>query len=265
MGLGRATWIRIGLGKWCDNASFRITHYPKYADGETFGITFYPKFPKLGRLSYHPTIPLAITAIGVGAYLVWRHWGTIKAAFVAAWSWFKGMKNQFFAAGGELINGLVAGISSKLAAARDTVVALGNNIKGWFKSALGINSPSRVFMGFGDNIAQGAALGIQRTGPAAARAAAVMAGATLAASVAAASPMQNRLQQSVQAAASSSGATAKAQSGGAMTVHFSPQITLQGDGGSSISAQLEKATRLSFAEFEELMRRYDRDRNRRAN
>ncbi|EOK2043861.1 phage tail protein, partial [Escherichia coli] len=33
---------------------------------------------------------------------------------------------------------------------------------------LGIHSPSRVFMGFGDNIAQGAAIGLQRTTPLAA-------------------------------------------------------------------------------------------------
>jgi hypothetical protein len=44
----------------------------------------------------------------------------------------------------------------------------GDSVGGWFKEKLGIHSPSRVFMGFGDNIAQGAAIGLQRTTPLAA-------------------------------------------------------------------------------------------------
>ena len=124
----------------------------------------------LGRAMLMNPIGLAVTAVGVAAYMVWKHWGTIKAAFVSAWGWLKGVKSQFFAAGSELINGLVEGVSAKLASARDTVVALGTSIKGWFKSALGINSPSRVFMGYGDNIVEGAVIGIQRSTPMAAQA-----------------------------------------------------------------------------------------------
>ena len=60
------------------------------------------------------------------------------------------------------------GIGNKLAAAKDTIVNFGNSISGWFKETLGIHSPSRVFMGFGDNIGQGAAIGLQRTTPLAA-------------------------------------------------------------------------------------------------
>ena len=45
---------------------------------------------------------------------------------------------------------------------------MGDSVGGWFKEKLGIHSPSRVFMGFGDNIAQGAAIGLQRTTPLAA-------------------------------------------------------------------------------------------------
>ncbi|GKT21651.1 phage tail tape measure protein [Acidovorax sp. SUPP3334] len=135
----------------------------------------------LGRAMLMNPIGLAITAVGVAAYLVWKHWDTIKGAFIAAWGWLRGVKDQFFAAGGELINGLVAGVGSKLSAARETIVALGGDIKGWFKSALGINSPSRVFMDYGDNIVQGAAIGIQRTSPMAAKAVTGMAMAAVAA------------------------------------------------------------------------------------
>ena len=45
---------------------------------------------------------------------------------------------------------------------------MGDSVGGWFKEKLGIHSPSRVFIGFGDNIAQGAAIGLQRTTPQAA-------------------------------------------------------------------------------------------------
>lgn len=129
----------------------------------------------LGRAMLMNPIGLLITAIGIGAYLVWKHWSTVKAAVLAGWNWLKGVKDQFFNAGGELINGLVNGITSKLSAAKNAVVGFGSDIKNWFTSTLGIKSPSRVFMGFGDNIAEGAALGIGRSAALAGKAAAGMA------------------------------------------------------------------------------------------
>ncbi|MEM5527174.1 hypothetical protein, partial [Enterobacter hormaechei] len=45
---------------------------------------------------------------------------------------------------------------------KTTVTNMGDSVGGWFKEKLGIHSPSRVFMGFGDNIAQGAVLWIGR-------------------------------------------------------------------------------------------------------
>ncbi|XLV70718.1 hypothetical protein ACKZDW_00630 (plasmid) [Ralstonia syzygii subsp. celebesensis] len=117
----------------------------------------------LGRALLLNPIGLAVTAIGVAAYLVWKNWDKIKAAVLVGWNWLKGLKNQFFTAGADIINGLVNGVTSKLASARDSVVAFGSSIKSWFANTLGIKSPSRVFMGFGDNIAQGAAIGIGRS------------------------------------------------------------------------------------------------------
>ena len=55
-----------------------------------------------------------------------------------------------------LITGLVDGIGNQLTAAKETIVNFGSSVSSWFKETLGINSPSRVFMGFGDNIVQGA-------------------------------------------------------------------------------------------------------------
>ncbi|MFN3437790.1 MAG: phage tail tape measure protein [Acidovorax sp.] len=228
----------------------------------------------LGRAMLMNPIGLAITAVGVAAYLVWKHWGTIKAAFVAAWGWLKGLKNQFFTAGSELINGLIAGVSAKLAAARDTVMALGSSIKGWFKSALGINSPSRVFMGYGDNIVQGAAIGIQRTSPMAAKAvtgmalAAAAAGAHAAPVALPAGGAQAKAQQVLAARAAASRASQPQGGpgggpGAGVVIHFSPTITVPG--GPGAKAAVTEALQLSLPELERLIERVQAQKQRRSN
>lgn len=49
---------------------------------------------------------------------------------------------------------------------------------------------------------------------------------------------------------------------GAMTISFSPVIHIQGQAGQSVADQVHDAVRLSFAEFERLMRRYEAERRR---
>lgn len=203
----------------------------------------------LGRALMLNPIGLVITAIGIAAFLVWKHWDKVKAAVLAGWSWLKGLKDRFFSAGADLINGLVGGITSKLSAARDTIIGFGRGIKEWFTSTLGIKSPSRVFMGFGDNIAEGAALGIQRSGPLASRAAAALAGATA-------------------AAAQGGGATGgrlggSAGASGGMVIHFNPSITVQG--GGDVKGAVMEAAQLSLAELERMIRRVVGQQERRAN
>lgn len=160
----------------------------------------------MGRALLMNPIGLLITGIAVGAYLIYRYWGPISNWFRARWSdiktafsggiggvskliinWsplglfykvFAGvmkyfgidMPNKFTEFGGNIINGLVNGIRNRWEAAKASVSELGSNISGWFADKLGIHSPSRVFMGFGDNIVQGAAIGISRTTPLAAQA-----------------------------------------------------------------------------------------------
>lgn len=62
--------------------------------------------------------------------------------------------------GGMIISGLVSGIGNALDAAKESVIAVGTSIKTWFTETLGIQSPSRVFIGYGANISEGAAIGI---------------------------------------------------------------------------------------------------------
>ncbi|WP_258575946.1 phage tail tape measure protein [Candidatus Pantoea persica] len=156
----------------------------------------------LGRTLMFTPIGLAITAIAAGAYLIVRYWTPISALFNARWAevkqafsggmadvgvlilnWspvglfykaFAGVMGYFHVelpahftdAGCQLIDGLVNGIKSRLTAAKETIVHFGDSVSGWFKETLGIHSPSTVFAGLGDNIVQGAVLGITRTTPA---------------------------------------------------------------------------------------------------
>lgn len=240
----------------------------------------------LGRALLMNPIGLIITGIALGAYLIYRYWSPIKRFFLGLWgevktafaggiggvarlilNWsplglfyraFAGVMRYFGVSlpknftdfGSMLIDGLVGGIKAKLTAARDSIVSFGNSIKGWFTSTLGIKSPSRVFMGFGDNIAEGAAIGIQRTGPLASRAAAAMANAT-------ATAAQGGGGRGGRAAGG------MAAAGAGMVIHFSPSITVQG--GGDVKGAVMEAAQLSMAELERLIRRLMDQQQRRSN
>lgn len=206
----------------------------------------------LGRALLLNPIGLVVTGIGIAAYLVWKHWGTVRAAALAGWKWLVGLKDRFFAAGGDLINGLVGGITAKLGAARGAIVSLGTDIKSWFQQTLGIHSPSRVFMGFGDNIAQGAALGIGRSSHLASGAATNMARRTAAAGLV--DQVRNN---------GYSGRAAGAGAGAGLVVHFSPTIKIDG-GGADIRAQVQEALKMSLHDLERLMKRVQEQQLRRS-
>lgn len=245
----------------------------------------------LGRALLMNPIGLAITGIALGAYLIYRNWdklkpwfqglwGEIKAAFAGGiggvaklilnWSplglfykafagvmkWFGiDLPKNFTDFGANLIGGLVSGIKAKLGAAKDTIVGFGKDVKGWFADTLGIKSPSRVFMGFGDNIAQGAAIGIGRSAGLASKAAAGMASDTAAAAAA------QRINAG-RAGASASG-TAAGGAGG-MTIHYSPTIQVQGGAAEAVKGHVTEALNLSLHELEQLIKRVSAQQARRA-
>jgi tape measure domain-containing protein len=60
-----------------------------------------------------------------------------------------------------IIRGLINGIGSMANAVRNKVAAIANGIKDRIKSALRIQSPSKVFIGYGKNIGQGLVNGIE--------------------------------------------------------------------------------------------------------
>ncbi|EQA9487891.1 phage tail tape measure protein [Enterobacter hormaechei] len=197
--------------------------------------------------------------VGISKLIMnWSPLGLFYKAFAGVMSWFGvDLPKNFTDFGGNLIAGLVNGIGNKLAAAKDTIVNFGNSISGWFKETLGIHSPSRVFMGFGDNIGQGAAIGLQRTTPLAA-----LAGQRLATEM---TPDVPRIPSPEIMAAGYSGHGAAAVGGGTtggIQVSFNPQFYLNGKEAAA-PAGLTGALNMSLHELEKMLERLMAQQQRR--
>lgn len=199
---GRLRWLATGFSTVAKGAG---TLGKALAGGLFRGVMVVAKaFLWFGRALMMNPIGIAITVIAGGAYLIYRNWGAISRWFSQRWEevktafnggvlgvsklilnwsplglfykafagvmkWFNiDLPGQFTEFGGHLIDGLVNGIKNKWESLKNTVTDMGDSVGGWFKEKLGIHSPSRVFMGFGSNISQGAAIGLQRTTPLAA-------------------------------------------------------------------------------------------------
>lgn len=151
----------------------------------------------LGRALLMNPIGLAITAIAVAAFLIYKYWEPIKAFFSGLWdqvkaafaggiggvsalilnwsplglfykafssvlSWFGvEMPATFSTFGANLLGGLIRGITGGLGAVKDAITNVASSTVGWFKEKLGIKSPSRVFGELGGFITQGAAIGME--------------------------------------------------------------------------------------------------------
>ncbi|BAV65749.1 phage tail tape measure protein [Sphingobium cloacae] len=216
-------------------------------------------------------IVAAIAAVAAAAYLIYDNWGAISAWFGNLWSGIKSAvasaigyivdtflnftplglliraflpalnylrSLNFTEIGRNLIQGLISGITGMLGALKSTVVNAASSVANWFKSKLGIQSPSRVFMGLGGFVMEGLDQGLaaNTSGPLSritdlsgqmTRALAVGAGG---AAMAVAAPA---------AAASASGASA-----GPASIHNSYSITIKVEGaghGEDIAEQVRRA------------------------
>ncbi len=113
------------------------------------------------------------------AIVNWSPLGLFYQAFAGVMSYFGlELPTKFSEFGANIIQGLVNGITSKMAMVRDAVGGAADSAIGWFKEKLGIHSPSRVFMAAGVNVGEGAAIGIDRTLGMVRKSAAAMAMAT---------------------------------------------------------------------------------------
>lgn len=238
----------------------------------------------IGRALLLNPIGLAITAVAVAAYLIYRNWGAISKWFKQRWADIKeafnggivgigkllinwspvGLLYKAFAAalkylgvdlpakftdfGGYLIDGLVNGLKNKWESLKNAVSGMGDSISGWFKEKLDINSPSRVFMGFGRNIAEGATMGLQKATPMAA-----LAGQRLASEM---TPEVPRLPAPEIMHAGYSGRPELAAGGGApgIQVSFNPQFFLGGK-ETPTPAVFSGALNMSLHELEKMMER----------
>lgn len=198
---------------------------------------------KLAMLA-NPWVALAAGIIFAG-YMIYKNWDTIKATFAAAKAYLAMQINAFNKMGGNLMQGLVDGISGKLAAIKKTIEDAGTKVANWFKVKLGIRSPSRIFMGFGDNIMQGLANGMlgNRAAPVAAitgtvaRLTAAVAGGAALAGAAAASP-----------AGSSTAAITSGRSGNSYVFNITQQPGESSDAlARRIAAEFDKRDRAAAA------------------
>lgn len=240
----------------------------------------------MGRALLMNPIGLAVTVIAGAAYLIYRNWNMVKPFFVGLWNevrtafdggitgigkllinWsplglfhkalagvleYFGVKlpSQFTDYGSMIVGGLIDGIESRFNAAKATLQEFGENIKGWFASTLGIKSPSRVFMAFGGNIGEGAAIGISNSVSRVQGAVGKLSGAALS-GVSSASQKLDAMR------------AGGAAGGGKFEITYSPTVQIQGGGG-DVAGQVKEGLGLSLRELEQMIQRLVQEQTRRA-
>lgn len=194
--------------------------------------------------------------------LSWSPLNLFYKAFAGVMKFFGiDMPKSFADFGGNLIKGLVNGIGNALSAAKETIVKFGNAISGWFKETLGIHSPSVVFAGYGDNIAQGVAVGINRTTPEAVSASQKMTTAIKPAKTAMPAVAQLPKVSEPSVKGHQANANPSGQSAG-VNVTFAPKITIKG-AAPTTEGEITSALKLSLHELEKMMERIVTRRERR--
>jgi TP901 family phage tail tape measure protein len=201
--------------------------------------------------------------------------GLFYRAFAGVMTYFGlELPDKFTEFGGMLVTGLVNGISNMAGSLKDSIIGMGSSVKDWFTETLGIQSPSRVFMGYGENVSEGAAIGIASQTGLIRKAALGMAAATSislgAPQMAAAAPSMLASQAQAfasatqpQALAMGTAPTAGAPGGAGITIHLTQQFTITGGSG-NVQEQVMKAGRMSFEEFRTMLDQVERDRTRRS-
>lgn len=103
--------------------------------------------------------------LGIGELILnWSPLGLFTQVFSEVMSWFGvDLPKNFTDFGKNIIDGLTDGIKNKWNSVKDTFKELTDGIKGFFTGEIRIQSPSRVFMGYGGYIVEGLQLGINNT------------------------------------------------------------------------------------------------------
>ncbi|EIJ4064465.1 phage tail tape measure protein [Salmonella enterica] len=103
--------------------------------------------------------------LGIGELIInWSPLGLFTKAFSGVMKWFGiDLPGNFTDFGKNIIDGLTKGIEDTWKSAKDKFKEFSNGLKNIFTSENKIQSPSRVFMGYGGYIVEGLQLGINNT------------------------------------------------------------------------------------------------------
>ena len=193
--------------------------------------------------------------------LDWSPLGLFQQVFSTVLSWFGiDVPSKFSDFGKNMIDGLVNGIKNAWEGAKQIVSDLGEGIKGWFAEKLGIHSPSRVFKGYGVNVVEGLAIGMNKSIPMAEDASDNLSSAVGLNGVSHNIGLLTNYQPLNRAEVMSS-ATTQAQG---ITVHFNPTINVNGGDRNGVVNQVEQGLKMSLSEFEMMLKRVLDQQQRRA-
>ena len=193
--------------------------------------------------------------------LDWSPLGLFQQVFSTVLSWFGiDVPSKFSDFGKNMIDGLVNGIKNAWESAKQIVSDLGEGIKGWFAEKLGIHSPSRVFKGYGVNVVEGLAIGMNKSISMAEDASDNLSSAVGLNGVSHNTGLLTNYQPLNRAEVMSS-ATTQAQG---ITVHFNPTINVNGGDRNGVLNQVEQGLKMSLSEFEMMLKRVLDQQQRRA-
>ena len=193
--------------------------------------------------------------------LTWSPLALFQQVFSTVLSWFGiDVPNKFSEFGKNMIDGLVNGIKNAWEGAKQIVSDLGEGIKGWFAEKLGIHSPSRVFKGYGVNVVEGLAIGMNKSTSIAENASDNLSSAVGLNGVSHNTGLLTNYQPLNRAEVMSS-ATTQAQG---ITVHFNPTINVNGGDRNGVLNQVEQGLKMSLSEFEMMLKRVLDQQQRRA-
>lgn len=193
--------------------------------------------------------------------LDWSPLGLFQQVFSTVLSWFGiDVPSKFSDFGKNMIDGLVNGIKNAWESAKQIVSDLGEGIKGWFAEKLGIHSPSRVFKGYGVNVVEGLAIGMNKSISMAEDASDNLSSAVSLNGVSHNTGLLTNYQPLNRAEVMSS-ATTQAQG---IVVHFNPTINVNGGDRNGVLNQVEQGLKMSLSEFEMMLKRVLDQQQRRA-